>query len=174
MLTREKTEFDQRLADDAWWEDVLSTRDGIAAARDWLGGQLGDLRAQRRQKSSRPKREYDEFLARQAGYERLIRKRWDQTVAAQRSMSTEEETASRLRKWNKDLRDGLRRLATVVDDYMAEEVEEDALEDALDDITVSAKGRDWSLREALADLPRFRWEEGSDAAAGNVGEDGPA
>lgn len=162
MLTRENTPFSEELSNDPWWNSLLVTgsREMIESARDWLAGQLGDLRLQRRQKSALPKAQYEAFLSRQSGYERLVRQRWDQVVARMRVLSP--EPTARLRKWNKELRDSLRHLATVVDDYLDEKVDEDALEDALDDITVTAKGKAWPLKEALDGLDRFRWEEGEE------------
>lgn len=160
MLTRSTNQFSEALSDDRAWALLMEGgRSVVTEAAEWLNDELADLRAQRVQKTvSLGHKEYAEFLARQAGCKRLLLKRHTEVV--QYLASTNHNLVPGLRRRNKALVHLVQQLATVIDDFLDERVDDDALDKALHELRLPVfPGKDGdgpTLIDALDTLPNFR------------------
>lgn len=158
-----KTEREQALSsalsDDTAWDRLVYDRTTQVQAREWLAGELAILRTQREQKAtSLSKQDYHQFVARQAGYKRLVARRMQQVMASLHAGG--ENPVPRLRERAQYLTGIIAALTVAIDDYLEEKEDETILEDALDAFTLGMQDNDVTLAEALESLPRWREDGG--------------
>lgn len=154
-MAPEAAALSSALSDDTAWDRLVFDRPSQIGAREWLASELADLKTQRQQKlvSLSPK-DYTAFLARQAGYKRLVVRRFAQVSSSLNASG--ENPVPRLRARARFLDDVVAALVVAIDTYLEEKEDEEILEDALDAFTLGMQDVDLTLAESLERLPEFR------------------
>lgn len=158
--------YNAALGNDAAWDDLVYDRESAVKAQEYLQSQLGELRAQRKSRVGLDSQEYKKFLAKQAGYAALLHRRLGQAKVHLAGHNP----VPALRKRSRHLSKVVTALATAIDDYLEERIDEDTLDDVLEGITIEANGVTYTLRAAIDGLDRYQ-EIGREAAGYRVAEE---